>query len=56
MPRFTVKTGSGEERPSFVGQVAVEGGAQPQDVYGFLFRGVEEVVLDGPRDRSSSIF
>ena len=55
VPGITVKTGGGEQRPGLVSQVAVQGGAQPQDVDGFLLGAVEEVVLDGARHRARPV-
>lgn len=52
----TVQAAGREEGSSFICQVTVEGAAQSQDVNGFLFRGVKEVVLDGSGDRTSSVF
>lgn len=52
----TIQAAGCKECACFICQVAVQGAAQSQDVNGFLFRAVEEVVLDGSGDRTSSVF
>jgi len=52
----TIKAAGCEEGSCFICQVTVEGAAQSQDVNGFLFRTVKEVVLNGSGDRASAIF
>lgn len=52
----TIQAAGCEKSSCFICQVTVQGAAQSQDVNGFLFRAVKEVVLNGSGDRASAVF